>query len=66
MGDEGELISDLIDVSGSDGVIDLVDRTALQDSLRRLIAETRSGNSEYSGFQNFIPGVPTSARPVDE
>jgi hypothetical protein len=58
--EDNGLVSDLIQVAdlGSSHV-DMIDDEALSRSLRRLIAETRSGASEFSGFQNYLPGVRT-------
>ena len=59
--EDSGLVSDLIEATdfGTPNV-DMIDDEALSRSLRRLIAETRSGSSEFSGFQNHVANMPAS------
>jgi hypothetical protein len=53
--ERSEFVSDLLDVSDLRSGIDSLGDHEVMASLARLIRETRSGQSEYSGFQNYLP-----------
>ncbi|MEU8238106.1 hypothetical protein AB0C07_07675 [Actinoplanes missouriensis] len=62
--EDSGLVSDLIEAGDFGALhIDLIGDEALSKSLRRLIAETRSGFSEFSGFQNYLaPARPSPGK----
>jgi hypothetical protein len=63
--EDSGLVSDLIEAADfGTSQDDMIGDEALSRSLRRLIAETRSGFSEFSGFQNHVAEV-SSAREDD-
>ena len=66
--DNGEFVSELFDVADLEKRdIDRLSDRALMGSLQRLIDETRSGLSEFSGFQNYLqPAASTPIRDGDE
>ncbi|MEU4561834.1 hypothetical protein AB0F72_25910 [Actinoplanes sp. NPDC023936] len=64
--EDSGLVSDLIEAADFGAPhVDMIGDEALSKSLRRLIAETRSGFSEFSGFQNHI-APPRPSRGKDE
>lgn len=59
--EDSGIVSDLIEATDfGTPHIDMIGDEALSRSLRRLIEETRSGVSEFSGFQNHVAPAPAT------